>query len=198
MRGALIELEAAPLPIKEGFLALMRKGPHERSLGVAQPHTKELSRNGRARQDHLRFTEITLRILARSVLQEQKRLWRFQFPPALTHKATDGGLGSREVMLLQQLRKDAMCRAALFGRGSEIVAQPLLDGRLVRCEDRCWPRFTQLIAASIGIRQGRSHGVTRVMQLLGDLTLTLVLEEIRAPNTFFVVHLNHPSAGIPT
>jgi hypothetical protein len=84
-----------------------------------------------------------------------------------------------------------------FGVG-QILARPLFDGRLVRCEDGCRPRFTQLMAASPGIGQGRRRCVARVMRLLGDLTLTLVLEGIRAPNAFFVIHLNHPSSGIPT
>lgn len=198
MRGALVELKAAPLSFEEGFLALMRKGPHEGSFRVAEPQTEELCRDGLSGQHHLRFAEVVLRVLARTILQEQKRLGGIECGPALPHKATDGGLGAGELMLFHQLRKDAMGRAALFGRRSEILAQPLPDDRLVRGKHGRRPRFPQLIAADTGISQGRRDAVTRVMQFLGDLTLTLVLEEIRAPNSFFVIHLNHPSSGIPT
>jgi hypothetical protein len=35
-----------------------------------------------------------------------------------------------------------------------------------------------------------------MMEFLGDLPLAFVLDEIRAPNDFFVVHLNHRSSSI--
>ncbi len=91
-----------------------------------------------------------------------------------------------------------MGRAALFGWGGAILAQPLFDDRLVRCEYRCRPWLMELVTASTRIGQSGGNRVSGVMQLPGDLTLTLVLEEIRAPNAFFVIHLNHPSSGIPT